>query len=627
MDVTCKNCGAINRNTSRFCARCGELLPTEGGAPEEGASLDLPWLQTVQDQASKPPTEKLGERQVAPTTEAQAPKASPERPQSETPSLEPAAMEQPRAQASEAAPAVDHEEPTHPPAQPDEPPPGWVVSILEPAAPQSSASEQTYEPEELAHIMPWAHGEGGTGETIAGESTPGLPPWLNDITVQETLQSSPSTDAQPVEDLDLEGIEPFAPPAPEDVVVQAVATPAKPQEQVPEWLRTLSTGGLSEDALAQRVAGTTAAEAPGEAVSESSAPVTGPTDAIVEPVTRSIPVRAARPGATEAFAALIQPEAGADTRRTVPGTLILPVGATRDDRRRGPVGWLLPDGLIYLAIIAALLAVLLVRPPFGEVNAATAPDVQAFYDSIQSAQASKPVLVVYDWDASRSAEMLMLSRAVTHHLMSQRIRFVTMSTNVQGPGFAQMVTDEIAQDGEANYGYQYGRDYRVLGYIPGNDAAVSALVGNFTGTLPRDYETSQRMDGSSLIQGSTVAGLQDFGLIVALSSEEGELRGWIEQAGARTNVPIIAAVPQGLQPLVRSYKNIARSGLKAVIAGPNGATQYARLLQKSNAALGTPKAQTAMADMLNAQSVANLLVALVVLAALIKLVTRRVLRR
>src|SRR5438067_9623967 len=53
MDQVCPNCGATNRGTSRFCAGCGHPRPgieSQDATKSEG-SMELPWLQAVQDKA------------------------------------------------------------------------------------------------------------------------------------------------------------------------------------------------------------------------------------------------------------------------------------------------------------------------------------------------------------------------------------------------------------------------------------------------------------------------------------------------------------------------------------------------------------------------------------------------
>lgn len=65
MDITCTKCGVSNQSTARFCARCGQTLrPNVAPSQQEEGGLDLPWLQSVQDQAEKLPTDKLRDDQV-----------------------------------------------------------------------------------------------------------------------------------------------------------------------------------------------------------------------------------------------------------------------------------------------------------------------------------------------------------------------------------------------------------------------------------------------------------------------------------------------------------------------------------------------------------------------------------
>ncbi|HYP21676.1 MAG TPA: zinc ribbon domain-containing protein [Chloroflexia bacterium] len=628
MDVLCPKCGASNRNTSRFCARCGETLPHAEEAEQSGSeAFELPWLQGVQERANKPTTEQLKEQQVEVEQTTPTPPVAPPAPIPQpsaadtggTPAAQIDGGEQPSEQPpeqEEATPDVKAPIELRPTGSPNEPPPQWVVGILEPNAGAAPGAEQAYEPEELSHIMPWAHGES------AGAGAQELPPWLGDVTVQETLQSAPAGSEPAAIDpsnLGLDDIEPFVPPATEEEEAEQgqAAAAARQEQQVPEWLRTLPGGEeqketVPPDRSAQR---------------REMFPEPTVTTTFVEPIARNVPVRSPRSGAVEALAALIQPTTGETTKRALPGAGLTTGLAAEAEARRGLRKWLMPDGIIYIAILAALLAVLLVRPPFGEVNAPAAPGVLEFYSMIESVPEQEPVLVVYDWDATRSAEMSILSEAVMRHLMSRRVRFVTVSTVPQGPGFAQQVTQSIVNGSGAGSGYEYGSDYLVLGYLPGNEAALRALVGNFAQAMPLDYQQRRPLNSYQLIQGSQIRSVSDFALIIDLASEEADLRNWIEQVSVRTNVPIIAAIPQGLDPLARPYTDLPIGGLKAVVSGPTGALQYNRQLELQGRVTASQAGMTNLTDRLNAQSVAQLLVAVVILAALVGLGSRRILRR
>jgi len=581
--------------------------------------MELPWLQAVQDKAVQK-TSSLDTE-----AEATAPATGQPQAQQEQPPAESVAQADVQAQHDTTPSETDVE------AEPkkDEPPPPWVVSILEPAV-TPPGPEQSYEPEELAHIMPWAHGkpeEGGEdGATVAppaDQANPGMPPWLGDVTVQETIQSLPPSEqkvTEPVE-VNLEGIEPFVPPA------EVAAEEKAHTEEVPAWLNTI--GGIAGAAgMARAAEEAEIAAAQRTTGSMRSAPLVGTTDTFGGAGTRGVQVRPPRAGAVETLAALIQPVAPEVSRRVIPGDEFLPGGRT--EALQSKVGWrsrLWPDGLIYLIVLAVLLTVLILEPPFGEVTAPSAPGVIEFFNAVENVPAGKPVLVVYDWDASRSGEMSVLAQAVMHHIMERKLPFVTVSTVPQGPGFAQQITSEMAGNTDANYGYTYGNQYLVLGYLPGNEAALKSLVTDFKGTLPLDYVNSRRLDSYALVQGGSVSKVEDFGLIVDLASSEAELRNWIEQVASRTNVPLVAAVSQGLEPLARPYLGVPGAKLSAVVSGVAGANQYSRQLELAGKGGGALASAADLNNRLNAQSVAALLVGLVIVAAFVTFGTKRIMRR
>jgi hypothetical protein len=137
---------------------------------------------------------------------------------------------------------------------------------------------------------------------------------------------------------------------------------------------------------------------------------------------------------------------------------------------------------------------------------------------------------------------------------------------------------------------------------------------------------SRPVGSYQLTAGGALNKIEDFALIVDLAGSETEMRNWIEQIAARTNVPIVAAVPQGLEPMARPYIGIPRAGLQAVVSGTTGAYAYAQQLETKGQGSAFPDAVNLTARM-NAQSVASLLVALVIAAALLTYGARRILRR
>ena len=121
--------------------------------------------------------------------------------------------------------------------------------------------------------------------------------------------------------------------------------------------------------------------------------------------------------------------------------------------------------------------------------------------------------------------------------------------------------------------------------------------------------------------------IQDFSTVVLLASSENDLLAWIEQVAARTDTPVVAAVPQSLEPLARPFVGVPFSGLEAVVSGPAGAYQYARQLELGGRGAGPLGGRVDLDTRLNAQSVAQILVALAIVGGFLAYGTRKIIRR
>ncbi|MFL5735404.1 MAG: hypothetical protein ACJ78Q_19770 [Chloroflexia bacterium] len=604
------------------------MLKAAEGVAQNGKGLTLSWLEGVQERAVK----QTGELSAQKLAEAEARlssrtvEAEPE-PKTE-PLIEPEAGATAQAGVAGEGAVKTGEVPQVPavPGEgaPDEPPPEWVVGILEPQAPTPAPADQAYEPEEMSHIMPWMTAGASAGDAPSTTSTSsgaqGLPPWLGDVTVQETLQArSVEADPAATEDLllELEGLEPFAPPTVDETVSQSGPNQEAPDEgqakteQVPEWLKSLAPKPEDDEYRPPTDF---------ENINLITKVRLSPSDTLGQPIMASVPVRPPRPGSVETLAALVQAPDG-----TGVGAGQAQEGVrSAEQRERGFLKWLMPDGIIFLVVLVVLLLVLALRLPFGTLNAPAAPDALDFYRAIEAAPADKPVLVVYDWDAGLSAEMSALAAAVTNHLMSRRVHFVTMSTVPQGPGFAQQITAAAAGDAKANYGYEYGRDYLVLGYVPGGEAALASMASDIATLMPLDYVKSRKVESFDLMQSGNLKSLRDFGLVIDLASDEASLRNWIEQASTRTGVPLVAAVPQALEPLARPYKGIAGPGLKAVVSGQAGASQYLKQLADARRISAPQFSADELNLRVNTQVVAQLLVIVAIIGAFVSMGVKRI---
>ena len=243
--------------------------------------------------------------------------------------------------------------------------------------------------------------------------------------------------------------------------------------------------------------------------------------------------------------------------------------------------------LLLLAVVAGLLLT-----PQANLTVPVRSETRNFFNAVDSLPANSKVLVAYDWEGDKVGEMRPLSQSISQHIMSRRARLVTISLNPQGPAFASQITNDLATNPE--YGnnttglYDYGKGYLNLGYHPGNEAAVRGLFNNLSSF--EDYKNGWPASSFPVMAG--INGLADFDLIVILAGDESSVRVWVEQAGIQPGARLLLATPAAVEPFAQPYAQgitTARPELvgktvrvQGLVAGLNGATQYAQLLRDRN---------------------------------------------
>jgi hypothetical protein len=160
-------------------------------------------------------------------------------------------------------------------------------------------------------------------------------------------------------------------------------------------------------------------------------------------------------------------------------------------------------------------------------------------------------------------------------------------------------------------GYQYGKNYVNLGYIPGQAAAPNELASDLRALVPQDYRQGKSLGEFPATQ--DVNGIQDVSLMIEFAAQQRTLQWWIEQVGSQYQVEIMAAVSAALEPTATPYHNSGQ--LVGLISGLPNAAQYE---------IKTSKWPSLAIASVDSQSVAHLaIVALIVLGSLASLVSAR----
>ncbi len=223
--------------------------------------------------------------------------------------------------------------------------------------------------------------------------------------------------------------------------------------------------------------------------------------------------------------------------------------------------------LITLILLATLVAALTLGATFLPAAHAGA-EVAAAYDLVQSLPDSPVAVLAFEYEPDSAAEMQPLAVALLHHLESREAAAVyAISTRPTGPAMARQALVSLGADSPLA-----GR-WIAVGYVAGESRGISGLT---IGALP-GVPSPLALDYLGQPSGVTAARLADLepDLIVILTARSDYLRVWIEQAGAATDAPLIAATSAGSAPMAFPYRQSGQ--LTAVLSGINDAVAYQSL--------------------------------------------------
>lgn len=211
---------------------------------------------------------------------------------------------------------------------------------------------------------------------------------------------------------------------------------------------------------------------------------------------------------------------------------------------------------------------ILVQKTFPEGPTQTVRDA---FDLIERLPPGATVVVPMDYDPASEAELTPMALAFTRHLClrDQKIIFVTLWPNA-GPLIDKVITQVIR--GEFGETYQYGRNYANLGFKSGNEMVINVIATNLRGQYKTDKQNNSLDD---LPITKAIRNLKDVQLIASVSAGTPGAKEWVQYAGTRLKVPVIAGAT-GVQS-TQLYAYYPQQ-LKGLLPAIKGAAEYEALL-------------------------------------------------
>ncbi len=168
------------------------------------------------------------------------------------------------------------------------------------------------------------------------------------------------------------------------------------------------------------------------------------------------------------------------------------------------------------------------------------PPVKALYEAVESLPPGAPVLVSADLDPAATPELQPFFQTVVLHLKRKKARIIFLTTWYQAPPLMERWIREYVDKPIApgDVAYERCTDDACLGFREGKEA----LIANLGQDLVKAYG-GVNADGKPLSEIPAMQGLtrlKDFSLLVLISAGYPGAKEYVQQVGARYQLPMIA---------------------------------------------------------------------------------------
>lgn len=135
--------------------------------------------------------------------------------------------------------------------------------------------------------------------------------------------------------------------------------------------------------------------------------------------------------------------------------------------------------IIFLGVALSVL-IPLIRPIGMPI--VVGPESQAFYDALEAVKPGETILFAFDYEADTRAELDPMALSVWRYCLEHGIRIVAITNYPGGPGVAEAVYREAAEE----TGATYGEDFAFLGYNADWQGTMLRLGESIRATFPTD---------------------------------------------------------------------------------------------------------------------------------------------
>lgn len=193
------------------------------------------------------------------------------------------------------------------------------------------------------------------------------------------------------------------------------------------------------------------------------------------------------------------------------------------------------------------------------------PGLAEAYGAIESLPPDSLVVIYWAYDPATAGELDLVARPVFHHLLTQRVQLVGVSSLPAGPATARRLIEAVRETRDATglFSAAARNPWPVrLAFLPGGSSTLPLVATDLATALDLDPDTASARDLAA----------QPPALTVIFAAQTEDVQNWLEQVQTRLGVPALAVVSAGADPGLRPFLDSGQ--LRGLVSGFDGAYHY-----------------------------------------------------
>lgn len=255
------------------------------------------------------------------------------------------------------------------------------------------------------------------------------------------------------------------------------------------------------------------------------------------------------------------------------------------------------DRKIIFLILAVVIIVPLIKP-FGLISRASSR-AEAVFNAVDAIPPGKPLMISIDFDPGSMPELYPMLTSILRHAMAKDIKVIVLGLWLTGMGLGEQALATVSQE----YNKEYGKDYVFLGWRSGVLPVILGMGEDIKKTFPTDYYGNPL---DSLPMMNDIKNYRDIPFFITLSAGDPGMATWIAYAQARYGLKMGAGTTA--VSAADAYPYLQTGQLTGLLGGMKGASEYEFLVKEK----GYSKAQTPASQAMDSQSLAHLLILILI---------------